>query len=192
MEPCMPFRTVAEAWAALEGQKGMSDGEAVDLWRHQAQTAAVLLAQGADDEMVVAGLLHDLGDGRVSEAAHAAWGAALVRPLLGERVAWLVETHAEAKRYLCTTRPEYWASLSPVSQRTMRQQGGLMREVEVARFAAHRWVQDAVRLRLADDAGKDPGLPDPDTAPMRAALERVAARAGRGGALPPGAAPPRG
>lgn len=175
-----PFRTVEEAWAALDEQKGMSDGEEVDIWRHQVQTAAVLLQQGADDEMVVAGLLHDLGDGRVSEVAHAPWGAALVRPLLGERVAWLVEVHAEAKRYLCTTRPEYWAALSPVSQRTLGQQGGRMTPEEVARFAAHPWCDDAVRMRLADDAGKDPERPDPDLAPMRAALERVAAAQARG------------
>jgi len=170
-----PFRTAQEAWAALEAQQGMGDGEAVDLWRHQVQTAALLLGQGAADEMVVAGLLHDLGDGRVSEAAHAAWGAALVRPLLGPRVAWLVETHAEAKRFLCATRPGYWAAMSPVSQRTMRQQGGHMTAQEAREFGAHPWAADAVRLRLADDGGKDPSLPDPDTAPLRAVLDRLVA-----------------
>lgn len=82
-----PCRTVGDAWAALQAQKGLSDGEAVDLWAHQVQTAALLHQQGADDETVQAALLHDLGDGRVSEAEHAQWGADLVRPLLGERVA---------------------------------------------------------------------------------------------------------
>ncbi len=169
-----PARSVDELWAALEAQNGMSDGEAVDLWTHQVQTAALLFQQGADDEMVAAALLHDLGDGRVSEAAHAEWGAALVRPVLGERVAWLVATHAEAKRYVCTVRPEYWASLSPVSQRTLEKQGGRMTADEVRAFAAHPWAEDAVRMRLCDDAGKDPGLPLPDVTPLRAAVERVA------------------
>jgi len=172
MDAPRPLRTADEAWAALEGQRGMSDGEAVDLWTHEVQTAQALLRDGADDEMVVAGLLHDLGDGRVSEAAHAAWGGALVQDLLGERVAWLVATHAEAKRYVCTVDPAYWARLSPVSQRTLELQGGRMTEPEVRRFEAHRWFADAVRLRRCDDGGKDPAV---DPAPLRAALDRVAA-----------------
>ena len=176
MDQLAPFTTVDQALAALDAQKGMSDGEAVDLWTHQVQTAALLHRQGADDEMVAAALLHDLGDGRVSEAAHAAWGAELVRPLLGDRVAWLIATHAEAKRYVCTVRPEYWASLSPVSQRTLEKQGGRMSADEVRAFAAHPWADDAVRMRLCDDAGKDPNLAPPEVAPLRAAVERVAAR----------------
>jgi predicted HD phosphohydrolase len=170
-----PLRTADEAWAALEAQQGMSDGEAVDLWTHQVQTAAALVRAGEDDEMVVAGLLHDLGDGRVSEAAHAAWGAALVRGLLGERVAWLIETHAEAKRYVCTVQPEYRARLSPVSRRTLQLQGGPMTAEEVRRFEAHPWFADALRLRLCDDGGKDPAVRVDDVAPLRAALDRVAA-----------------
>ena len=176
MQTPLPFATVDQAWAALEAQKGMSDGEAVDIWTHQVQTATLLLKQGSDPEMVAAALLHDLGDGRVAEVEHAAWGAELVRPLLGERVAWLIATHAEAKRYLCTTRPDYWALLSPVSQETLRNQGGLMSPEEVRAFAVHPWVDDAVWLRLCDDGGKDPSLPEPDTAPLREALERVAAQ----------------
>ena len=34
-----PFSTTDEAWAALVEQRGMNDGEAVDLWTHQLQTA---------------------------------------------------------------------------------------------------------------------------------------------------------
>lgn len=174
MESPEPLVSVEAVWAALQAQKGMSDGEAVDLWTHQVETAAILAAQGADDELVVAALLHDLGDGRVSEAEHAPWGAALVRRLLGERVAWLIATHAESKRYLCTIRPAYYATLSPVSQRTLERQGGRMTPEEVATFAAHPWAGDAVRMRLADDAGKDPAMTLPPLAPFRAALERVA------------------
>ncbi|MBV9355652.1 MAG: HD domain-containing protein, partial [Chloroflexi bacterium] len=127
-----PFTTVEAAWAAAKSQRGLGDGEAVDLWEHALQTAEGLERSGADDELVAAGLLHDLGDGRVSEAEHAPWAAALVRPLFGERVAWLIAQHAEAKRYLCTTDSSYWQALSPVSQRTLVAQGGLMSADEVA------------------------------------------------------------
>ena len=89
-----PFTTTDEAWAALVEQQGLNDGEAIDLWQHQLQTAEGLERRGADEELIVAGLLHDLGDGRVAEAAHAPWAAALVRPLFGERVAWIIGAHA--------------------------------------------------------------------------------------------------
>jgi predicted HD phosphohydrolase len=171
-----PFTTADDAWAALEAQQAMSDGDLIDLWQHQLQTAEGLLRQGVDDELVVAGLLHDLGDGRVTEAAHGPYAADLVRPLLGERVAWVIAAHADAKRYLCTVDPDYWKSLSPLSQQTMLRQGGLMTPEEVAAFQAHPWAEDALTLRRFDDAGKDPQYEVPDPQRFRALLHRVVAR----------------
>ncbi|MFN8637173.1 MAG: HD domain-containing protein [Chloroflexota bacterium] len=172
-----PFTTTDEAWAALVEQQGMSDGEAVDLWEHQLQTAEGLERLGADEDLIVAGLLHDLGDGRVAEAAHAPWAAALVRPLLGERVAWIIGAHADAKRYLCTTDSAYWDTLSPVSKRTLEAQGGLMSPDEVERFRASPYADEAVLLRRCDDGGKDPTHRVEHPERFRAMLERVAARA---------------
>lgn len=174
--PLPPFTTTDEAWAALVEQQGMNDGEAVDLWTHQLQTAAGLERLGADEELIVAGLLHDLGDGRVAEAAHAPWAAALVRPLLGERVAWVIGAHADAKRYLCTTDTTYWDTLSPLSKQTLIAQGGLMTPEEVAQFEAHPLARDAVLLRQCDDGGKDPTLTIEEPERFRAMLDRVAAR----------------
>jgi predicted HD phosphohydrolase len=170
-----PFKTTDEAWAALAEQRGMCDGEAVDLWQHQLQTAAELERRGADPELIVAGLLHDLGDGRVSEAAHAPWAAALVRPLLGDRVAEAIALHADAKRYLCTVDRAYWDTLSPTSRRTMEGQGGLMTPEELARFEANPHHRDAILLRECDDAGKDPSRAIEDPGRYRALLDRVAA-----------------
>ena len=170
-----PFASVDEAWAALEAQRGMNDGEPVDLWQHALQTAEGLEQQGADDELVAAGLLHDLGDGRVSEAAHAGWAAALVEPLFGPRVAALVRNHAEAKRYLCATDPSYWARLSPTSRRTLIAQGGVMTAAEAGAFGRQPWAHDATWLRRCDDAGKrvDHEVAQPER--FRMVLERVAA-----------------
>jgi len=171
-----PFTTTDEAWAALVEQCGMNEGESVDLWEHQIQTAEGLERLGADEELIVAGLLHDLGDGRVAEAAHAPWAAALVRPLFGERVAWLIGAHADAKRYLCTTDPAYWETLSPMSRTTLVAQGGLMTAEEVERFEANPLADEAVLLRQCDDGGKDPSHRVQDTERFRAMLDRVAAR----------------
>lgn len=172
-----PFATTAEAWAALVEQRGMNDGEPVDLWEHQLQTAEGLERLGADEELIVAGLLHDLGDCRVAEAAHAPWAAALVRPLLGERVAWLIGAHADAKRYLCTTDAAYWETLTPLSQQTLIAQGGRMTAAELATFDAHPYARDALLLRQCDDGGKDPTRRVVNVERFRAMLDRVAARA---------------
>ncbi|GHO41952.1 HD domain-containing protein [Ktedonospora formicarum] len=170
-----PFQNADQAWAALEEQQGMSDGEVIDLWQHQLQTAEQLRRQGAEDDLIVAGLLHDLGDGRVAESDHASWAAQLVRPLFGERIAWVIGAHADAKRYLCTTDQEYWSTLSPVSQQTMIRQGGLMNQEEVAAFAANPWAEDALLLRKCDDAGKNPEYEVTNIEFFRATLQRVAA-----------------
>ena len=175
METLQPFTTAAEAWDALVAQQGMSDGDLVDLWTHQLQTAENLELEGAGEELIVAGLLHDLGDGRVAEAAHAPFAAHLVRPLLGERVAWLIGAHADAKRYICTVQPDYWANLSPLSQQTLLRQGDLMSPDEVSQFAAHPWFEEAIRLRTCDDAGKDLQHQVANPERFRAVLERVAA-----------------
>ena len=169
-----PFKTTDQAWAALVEQRGMGDGESIDLWEHQLQTADGLERRGADDALIVAGLLHDLGDGRVAEAAHAPWAAALVRPLLGDRVAEAIALHADAKRYLCTVDPAYWDTLSPTSQRTMEKQGGLMSPEEAERFRANPSHRDAIMLRECDDRGKDPSRRVADPERFRAVLDRVA------------------
>ena len=176
MERPEPFTTAEQAWAALTEQQGRSGGDLVDLWTHQLQTAGELLRAGADDELVVAGLLHDLGDRRVAEAEHGPWAAELVRPLLGERVAWVIGTHADAKRYLCAVDPGYWFGLSPLSQQTLIRQGGLMSPEEVRAFRSHPWVEDARTLRRCDDAGKDTTRVVDDPERFQALLRRVVAK----------------
>ena len=174
-----PFATTDEAWAALVAQRGISDGETIDLLEHQLQTAEQLERRGTDEELIVAGLLHDLGDGRVAEAAHAPWAAALVRPLLGDRVAEAIGLHADAKRYLFTVDRAYWDTLSPTSQRTMEKQGGLMSPEEAERFAANPHARDAILLRECDDAGKDASHRVADPEHFRVLLDRVAANVAR-------------
>jgi predicted HD phosphohydrolase len=176
MSYARPFKSADEAWAALVEQQGMSDGDLVDLWEHQVQTAEELLKAGADEELVVAGLLHDLGDGRVSDAEHSAWASRMLRPLLGERVAYVIAAHADAKRYLCSFDPAYWNSLSPLSQQTMINQGGLMTPEEMEAFRGHRWFEDAITLRRCDDRGKDTQRTVADTERFRVMLDRVVAR----------------
>jgi gamma-butyrobetaine dioxygenase len=143
-------------WERVLALDGYSDGEAVDLFQHSLQTADLAAARGLSDEIVVAGLVHDIGTPHVAETEHARYGAALVEPALGAHVAWVVGAHVEAKRYLCARDPEVVGALSDVSRRTLALQGGPMSPAEAARFESHPWHEDAVALRLCDDLAKDP------------------------------------
>jgi predicted HD phosphohydrolase len=88
-------------FGVLESGARDTDDEDVDLLAHGLQCAAVLATTAAGDPALqVAGLVHDVGTilwpGR--PRTHARAGAAAVAPLLGDRVAWLVGQHDQAKR----------------------------------------------------------------------------------------------
>jgi len=145
-------------------------GEAVSELEHALQCAELARAAGADEELQLACLLHDVGryavdpslvfdTGEPSRAGphargHHEVGAELLAPWVPERVAWCVRAHADAKRYLCATEPDYFARLSAASRHTLRLQGGVMTAVEVARLAVHPWLPDALALRRWDDGSK--------------------------------------
>ncbi|MBW5480511.1 HD domain-containing protein [Streptomyces bambusae] len=153
-------------------------GDPVDLHDHGLQTAALLRrSHPYDKELQVAGLVHDLGHLLVpgDDAGHAAHAAAAVRPLLGRRVARLVELHVPAKRYLAAVEPG--RTLSPRSGLTLAVQGGAMGGAEARAFAADPDAQAAVILRQADDAGKVVGLDAGVLEDWRPVLELVAAGA---------------
>lgn len=70
-------------------------------------------------------------------APHERAGAAYFSRLLGNEVGWLVGFHVLAKRALVTTDPGYLERLSPVSVRSLAQQGGPAAADETARFLRH-------------------------------------------------------
>jgi predicted HD phosphohydrolase len=149
-----------------------ADEERVDLLDHSLQCAQLLRERFPDDrELQLAGLVHDVGTILVPDdpAGHASTGAAAVAPLLGRRVAWLVSWHADAKRYLVTTDPEYRARLSDRSVVTLERQGGIMDETEVAALGAAPDLDALLALRWADDDAKVVGAtpaPLTDWAPL--------------------------
>lgn len=59
---------------------------------HCLQTATRAERDGADGEMVIAALLHDIGD-TLAPTNHAAYAAAILRPYVRPEVAWTVEVH---------------------------------------------------------------------------------------------------
>jgi predicted HD phosphohydrolase len=145
-------------------------GEVVSELEHALQCAEFARESAADEELQLACLLHDVGRYAIDQAlvadtleatrvgpsarGHHEVGADLLAPWVPERVVWCVRMHADAKRYLCATEPGYFDRLSPGSRHTLRLQGGIMTADDAARFARHRWVNDAVALRRWDDEAK--------------------------------------
>jgi predicted HD phosphohydrolase len=172
-----PISSVDELLTALESIDGMPTEDVVAALPHLLQTAEVLQTHHDDDpELVAAGLVHDLASAlEVGCPDHAAAGAALVRPLLGARVAELVAGHADAKRYLVTVEPGYMDGLSANSTFTLVGQGGEMGVDEVAAFASRAEVGALVALRQADDSAKNPAAATRPVEAWRPLLERVAA-----------------
>ena len=139
-------------------------GEPVSQAEHGLQAARLAWAEGASDELVLAALFHDIGhllcgeDETVAEQGidthHEDSGANWLLENFGPAVAEPARLHVAAKRYLCTTRPEYREGLSPASQLSLKLQGGLMSSEEVAEFEANPYYMDAIRLRFWDDEAK--------------------------------------
>jgi predicted HD phosphohydrolase len=155
-----PITDVDSLLGVLDSGAGQTDSEAVDLLAHGLQCAALLAGAAPDDyELQVAGLVHDVGSvlwpGR--PRTHARAGASAVADLLGERVAWLVGHHDEAKRYLVTVDGDYTSRLSPGSVHTLAVQGGRLDDAERTRLDAEPWLDDVLTLRRADDDAKVPG-----------------------------------
>jgi len=74
------------------------EGYPVSRLTHSLQTATRALNDGADDEMVVAALVHDVGD-LLAPYNHAAVAAAILKPYVRPEVTWIVEQHGLFQSY---------------------------------------------------------------------------------------------
>jgi predicted HD phosphohydrolase len=161
-------RDVEDLISMLEASRCWDDLEGLSILDHGLQTATILRGVAPDDlELQIAGLVHDLGWMQrdewstwqpVADAAHDRDGAARLRPLLGDRIADLVEGHVDAKRFLVATDAGYRSTLSARSLETLSFQGEAMTSSEVAEFEARANAADLVTLRRADDDAKVIGL----------------------------------
>ncbi|WP_295957937.1 phosphonate degradation HD-domain oxygenase [Rhodoferax sp.] len=155
-------------------------GEPVTQLEHALQTALLAEQAGADDELVTAALLHDLGhlltglgDSptlRGVDDLHQFRAQPFLRGVFGQRVLDAVQFHVDAKRYLCAVRTGYLQALSPDSQRSLALQGGVFSSTEASHFIARPHAEEAVALRLWDDQAKQAGLQTP---PLQHYLNRA-------------------
>ena len=77
---------------ALERLGDSLQGYKVSRLEHSLQTATRAEADGADIEIIVAALVHDLGD-ELAPENHSQLAASIVRPYVRAEVTWIVEMH---------------------------------------------------------------------------------------------------
>ena len=154
-------------------QRGSDDyiGEPVSQIEHMSQAAQQAMAEGYDDEVVLAAFFHDIGHlcghrpdmasmGGYGVMSHERVGADYLRAFgFSERMARLVESHVQAKRYLTLRQPGYYAQLSEASRQTLEYQGGVMTEAEADAFEQDPLCEISLRMRQWDERAKETNVP---------------------------------
>ena len=142
-------------------------GENVTQLEHALQTAQRAQSEGANDALVTAALLHDLGHllnlqgetptARGIDDQHQYYAIPFLRPLFPPAVIEAIRLHVDAKRALCALDPEYYEALSEDSKRSLTLQGGIFSREETEKFMARPFAESALMVRRWDDAAKIPG-----------------------------------
>ncbi len=184
--------SVASAFGLLE-LHGNEDyiGEQVSQYEHAVQTALLAEQANSDEEVILAALFHDIGhlcvhaghtahmDG-YGMVDHEGIGADyLIHLGFPGKVAELVRSHVQAKRYLVYADARYADGLSDASIRTLALQGGTMSAEEAKRFLDWPLHPQAVQLRRWDDAAKVVGMQLPPLDRYKDMARRVLQVAGQ-------------
>lgn len=83
---------------SLKALRGVQPGYQVDRYEHSLQTATRAERDGADEEMIVCALLHDIGDG-LAPHNHARFAAEVLRPFVTPERYWVVDKHGIFQGY---------------------------------------------------------------------------------------------
>tara|TARA_Y100001970_G_scaffold126702_1_gene156671 strand:- start:431 stop:985 length:555 start_codon:yes stop_codon:yes gene_type:complete len=74
------------------------EGYQVSRLEHSLQSATRALKAGESEEMIVAALLHDIGD-ELAPMNHSEYAAAILKPYVSEKTHWVVEKHGEFQAF---------------------------------------------------------------------------------------------
>ena len=164
-------------------QHGQGDyiGEAISQLEHCLQAADQAKQAGSDDDLVIAALLHDIGQFLPAESiatqikelkaqndsisvgrvGHETIGEHYLRSLgFSDTVCRLVGSHVAAKRYLTAIDPAYYDGLSSASMKSLEFQGGPFQGKDLERFTNDPMSEDMIKLRKWDDGAKVVGITD--------------------------------
>jgi predicted HD phosphohydrolase len=143
--------------AALEGLGDSLQGYQISRLEHSLQSATRAEADGADIDMVVAALVHDIGDALAPEN-HSQMAAAILRPYVRAEVTWVIEMHGlfQMKYYAhhYGNNPDGYLA-----------------------YADHKWFDSCVRFcERYDQAAFDPAYPTKPLAYFAPMLREVFGR----------------
>lgn len=165
--------TVASIFAVFR-ERGHEEyhGEPVSQLEHAVQAAELAQQSRPDDPgFILAAFLHDFGhlcghpSGADNMDGYGVWqhertGARELERLgFSEKIVRLVAGHVQAKRYLVSTDPDYYAGLSEASRITLEKQGGLLSPEEQRAFEQDPLFEQHIALRRIDERAKAEGLP---------------------------------
>ena len=150
--------TAGRVLEQLKGLSGSLAGYQVDRLEHSLQSATRAYRDGAEEEMVVAALLHDVGD-LLAPDNHSEMAAAVLRPYVSERTYWIVRHHGLFQSY-------YFAHFRGGDRNTRD------------RYIDHPWYQDAVDFcHRWDQPSFDPAYESLDLEFFEPMVRRIFARA---------------
>lgn len=139
---------------ALEALEDSFSGYRVSRLEHSLQSATHAYQAGESEQMVVAALLHDIGD-TLAPVCHSEMAAALLRPYVSERIYWIVKHHGLFQMV-------YYAHYLG-QDRTARD-----------KYKDHRWYQDTIDFcENYDQNCFDPDFKSKPLAFFKPMVERV-------------------
>jgi [1-hydroxy-2-(trimethylamino)ethyl]phosphonate dioxygenase len=127
--PPLTADTIVDFIADIFARRGADSylGEDVTMSEHMLQAAQLAEQAGADDQVVAAALLHDIGhycsefpadaQDQGIDNRHDDGRRRVLAPFFPQLVVDCVRCHVPAKRYLCATDPGYFARLRPLGAR---------------------------------------------------------------------------
>ena len=82
----------------MSGLNETLEGYQVSRLEHSLQSASKALRNGENEEMIVAALLHDIGD-ELAPMNHSEYAAAILKPYVSEKTHWIIKMHGLFQAY---------------------------------------------------------------------------------------------
>ena len=82
----------------MSGLTETLEGYQISRLEHSLQSATRAYNSGESEEMIVAALIHDIGD-ELAPMNHSEYAAAILRPFVTEKTHWIIEKHGEFQMF---------------------------------------------------------------------------------------------
>ena len=82
----------------MSGLNQTLEGYKVSRLEHSLQSATRAYKNGESEEMIVAALIHDIGD-ELAPMNHSEYAAAILKPYVSEKTHWIIEKHGEFQTF---------------------------------------------------------------------------------------------